>query len=253
MRDSADPAAPGPTALGLDPAVARAGLGLAGVLSPQDYDARVAAPWRTPTLLAGARCIVVLATGGSAFFRGCMAAPEAATEPDPLDAVLARVVRAAVAYEQAAGYDAASGLYFERREGHFVDLVSLGQAAGLGAPSRLGILLHREYGPWMSIRAVLASSRPLAASDPDCGFSPCAGCAAPCVAACPGAAVGDRAFDFEACFETSARVPACGVGCAARRACVVGPAHAYDGDAEAWHRRAALGSSRAGRERDPGK
>lgn len=225
---------------GLDAGLVRMGVNLAGVLAAVDYDACVPEAWRTGALLPEARSVVVLATGGPAFFRAFRAAGG-----DSLDAFLVEGVRRAVLRERGRGHAAASGFYFEQRPAgqpgaRFVDMVALGGRAGLGAPGRLGLLLHPRYGPWLGIRALLFTSRPLPASAPDPGFAPCDGCPAPCAGACPGDAVRETGFDGAACLDTSRRVPSCRVGCAARRACVVGQEHRYDADAEAWHRQAAL-------------
>jgi epoxyqueuosine reductase QueG len=173
-----------------------------------------------------------VAAGGRALFRAFGAAPEARRPGDPLDAYTRRVVGAA-----AERLRPSCALFaFEQREGRFADFVALAAAAGLGAPSRLGLLLHPVYGPWMSIRAVLLTARPLPPSPPLRDFDPCAGCPAPCADACHGSAIGPR-FDVRACARTRRREPACALRCDARRACPVGREHAYAPEAEAHHMR----------------
>ena len=134
---------------------------------------------------------------------------------------------------------AAAGYYFEDRGG-FADFVGLAHAVGFGSPSRLGILIHPEYGPWLAIRALLFTERELDPTSPDPSFQPCEGCPAPCASACPGQALAAPSFDLERCIATTRLEDACRVGCAARHACVLGQGHAYDPDAEAHHRVAAL-------------
>jgi ferredoxin len=221
-------------------------VNVAGVLSPEDYDARVDEAWRTARVLPDARAVVLLASGGKSFFRAAQGAPEWGRGDHPLDAFLARIVREAVAAEQRAGYAADAALYFERRDGRYADFMGLGHACGLGAPSRLAVLVHPEFGPWIALRALLFTQRALAPTPADPDFDPCRGCPAPCAEACPAAALSRPRFDLVACREGSARLPDCQVGCAARRACVVGPEHRYDADAEAWHRRVTLGAPRGG-------
>jgi hypothetical protein len=231
-------------------------VNVAGVLSASDYDRRVPDGWKTRDLLPSARAAVVLGTGGRTFFRAFQAAhrgegPGDAFAPgardcDPLDSFLTRVVEEAARDERSRGGQAAAAYAHERRRGggvgaaRFADFVELAAAAGLGAPSRLALLVHREFGPWLGIRAVLLLARSLPPTRPDPDFTPCTGCPAPCETACPGAAVPSRGFDLACCTATTAREPTCRVGCAARRACVVGPEHRYSEDAEAWHRRAAV-------------
>lgn len=212
-----------------------AGLNLLGCLSRPRYDALVPEAWRAERLLPVARSVLVVASGGRALFAAFRRSPEAQREPDPLDAFTRRVVEAAA--EQLGGPWRALFAH-ERRGGVFADFVALGRAAGLGEPSRLGLLLHPVYGPWLSIRALILTPRQRPETPPLADFAPCRGCPAPCGAACPGGAVAPAGFDVTACVATRRREPACGSRCAARRACVVGPQHAYTAQAEALHMRA---------------
>lgn len=225
----------------LPPDVARgldaAGLNLRASLSAQRWNDLVPAAWRTRALLPGARSALLLASGGRALWRAFRGSPERSAEPDPLDAYSVRVTGEAVARLAAAGFPSRVLLAFERREGVFADFVALAAAAGLGAPSRLGLLVHPEYGPWLSIRAALLTTLDLPEGHPVPGFDPCRGCPAPCAQACHGAAVAEGGFDVGACAATRAREPACALRCDARRACVLGRGHAYAADAEAHHMR----------------
>ena len=224
-----------PTQLGLAPELSAAGVNLAGVLPVDAYDERVPSGWRSTALLPSARSVVVLATGGPAFFRAFRQSPEAGEPIDPLDRFLVRVVEAAIRAEPVA----VAGYYFERRDG-FADFVELARASGLGVPSRLGILIHPVYGPWLAIRALILTERALAPSHRIAGFDPCNGCPAPCASICPGAALPARGFDLSRCTAHSRQDPDCRVGCAARRACPVGARYRYEPDGEAHHRVAAL-------------
>jgi epoxyqueuosine reductase QueG len=236
---------PSPSELGLAPKLAAAGVNVAGVLGSEDYDAQVPAGWRCRDLLPEARSAVVLASGGRPFFRAFADSREApvahaSDAQDPLDAFLVGLVEAAAAAERERGFATATAYYFERRAGAFADFVGLAHSAGLGARSRLALLLHPEYGPWLAVRALLLTSREIAATSGDPAFEPCVGCEAPCQFACPGSALPETGFDLDRCVSTSRLELACRSGCAARRACVVGPEHHYDSDAEAYHRSAAL-------------
>lgn len=218
-------------------ALDRAGLNLSAALPRERYDALVPAPWRAAALLPAARVAWVAASGGGALWEAFRAAPEARDESDPLDAYTARVLAEAVAGLEAWGRCARALLAFEQRGGVFADFVALGRAAGLGAPSRLGLLVHPEYGPWMSIRGVLLSDEPVPTAAPLEGFDPCPDCAAPCARACHGAALLPGGFDVPRCAATRAVEPACALRCDARRACPLGVRHAYPPAAEAHHMR----------------
>jgi hypothetical protein len=148
--------------------------------------------------LPGARSAIAVGSGGRALWDAFARAPEFARADDPLDTYTRRITEAA-ARELA---PALALFAFEQRAGVHADFVELGRLAGLGAPSRLRLLLHPVYGPWMSLRAVvLTAARIPAAAGPQ-PFDPCRECPAPCEIA--GA-------DFTA----------------RRRACVIGPEHAY--------------------------
>jgi hypothetical protein len=142
----------------------------------------------------------VVGSGGRALWDSLASAPEFGATADPLDAYTRRVTEAAAA-ELEAG--ARAVFAFERRGGVYADFVELGRLAGLGAPSRLRLLLHPIYGPWMSLRAiVLTRADWVIGSTAPRAFDPCRDCPAPCERAGP---------------DPTAR----------RLACVVGPDHAY--------------------------
>lgn len=225
-----DPLAGIPDALGL-PA---AGLGVWGCLGAARYDALVPPAWRCAALLPEARSALVVANGGRALWAAFQASPEASRRRDPLDRYTRRVVGAAA---EALAPGSLPLFYFERRGRAYADFVALGQAAGLGAPSRLGLLLHPRFGPWLAIRAIIMTPRELPETRPLESFDPCEGCPAPCADACHGDAVAPGGFDAAACGRARRRLPACELRCDARRACVVGPEHAYSPGAEAHHAR----------------
>jgi len=216
-----------------------AGLGLRGALPVARYDAAVPAAWRSASLLPGARTAIVVASGGRSLWSAFAASPEFRGGPDPLDAYTRRVVTGATRTLATGGAPSRALFAFERRGGAYADFVALGAAAGLGAPSRLGLLVHPVVGPWLSLRAVVLTEASWPAERPQApaGFDPCAGCPAPCEAACPGRALAAAGFDGAACGRQRARDPACAASCAARRACVLGPEHAYAPEALAHHMR----------------
>jgi hypothetical protein len=193
---------------------------------------------------AGQR-LLVLASGGRAIFERFRASAEADLPNGPLDAFTRRVVEAAAARITHARWRARPLFYYERLGGGFADFVALGRACGLGVESRLRILLHPRFGPWLAIRAVLLTDRVIEPTPPFRDFAPCEGCPAPCAGACRGSALAQGSLATSLCLETRRRDPACELRCDARRACVVGPEHAYARDAEAHHMRAALAWVRA--------
>jgi len=227
---------PDPVAEALGAFLDAAGFNALGVLGASQYDALVPPPFRLELFFPLAHSAVVLGSGGRALFDAFLRSPEASFGEDPLDAYTRRIAHHAAAWP---GLGAARALFaFESREGVFADFVALGHAAGLGAPSRLGLLVHPRYGPWLSLRALLLCERKLAPTPALTGFAPCEGCPAPCAEACHGSALEGPRFDTRACRDTRLREPACEARCDARRACVLGREHRYSERAEAHHMRA---------------
>jgi len=221
-------------------------LDLVGVLGRERYDELVPVAWRASALLPTARSALLLGNGGPAFFRAYRAQADSfAHEPDPLDAFTKQIATLAARDLTEAGFESQAFFYFEKRAGAYVDFRALGEASGLGAPSRLGILLHPVFGPWMALRALLLTEKVLNPTALPDDFAPCRGCPAPCAVACPAAALSvecevREAFDLQRCHTRRTDTEDCVSMCSARRACVVGPEWAYDGDAEAFHLAASL-------------
>ena len=209
-----------------------AGWNLRAAIPAERWDALVAEPFRSATLAPGARSVLVLASGGRALWSAFRRSPEFGLDPDPLDRFSERV-----AGEAARLLGGLPVLAHEPREGVFADLVAAGVAAGIGVKSRLALLVHPTFGPWLSIRAAVLTRRSLPLAAPLAGFDPCRTCPAPCAEACPGAAVPPEGLDPGLCAATRAREPACAARCGARRACVLGPEHAYEDAAEGHHLR----------------
>lgn len=220
-------------------AIAPFGLNLVGAALPEAYDALVPPAYR---LREPPAAIVVVGNGGGALwtaFRGHVAAhPGLDARPHPLDDFTREVLttRAAPVLH---GHGAHGRLRFPfDADGPPLSFVHLAEAAGLGAPSLLGILLHPEFGPWMALRGAFLVDVAAAAARPAAGFSPCAACAdRPCVAACPAGAVTIASrWDPEGCMSHRlAAAGRCDTGCHARVACVYGAPHRYPDDALAYH------------------
>jgi hypothetical protein len=228
-----------PSDCGMGLEIDDAGLNLAGVLPIEDYDRAVPEAWASPQLLETARSAIVIGAGGGRLFDSHRAAAKGAS----LDAFVASSVARGCQRLRELGWAAHAFAYDETRDGRFVDLIALARLAGLGEASRLGLLLHPRYGPWLSLRAWVLTERPLPVSQQAAGFSPCVGCAAPCIDACPASA--PRAlpagFDLGACAAQRTLAGPCQLRCAARRACIFGAEHAYGVAVEERLMRASLG------------
>lgn len=192
----------------------------------------------------GATHAVILMQAGGAFWEGLrsLRALDAALDAssDPLDLYTGRMAH------RLGGLLGPALLETRFPFASQLDFVALGEAAGLGRPSRLAMLIHPAFGLWTAFRmlffvsdgaAVLAPASPLPAAA-------CAACAAPCIAACPAGAIrggtGAERLDYAVSYRYRRDHPGvCAEACDARLACPVGAAHRYPEDAlRHSHRRA---------------
>jgi hypothetical protein len=219
--------------------VADAGLNVIGAATAGDYDARVRADLRLATRHPWARSLVVVGNGGGDFWRAFerRGGPEIVSDPNPLDRFTRTVIAPAVA--EALRETAVRGLLvypfeFATEPISFMDAAV---AAGLGAPSLLGLLVHPRFGPWMALRAAVLVDATVAAPRPAAGFDPGPSCVArPCLAACPGAAVDvARGWDFARCIDHRRATGDCAERCHARVACVYGRDARYPDAAVSYH------------------
>jgi hypothetical protein len=220
-------------------------LGL-GVLLPVDeasFDAAcapIAGAPRLAALLEGARAALIVGSGGPSFFDGFEAAAVEASDgaPNPLDRYTRRVVEA-TAMATLPPLGVRQAVYFPfAGAAPLIPFQRLGRAAGVGPPGPLGLQIHPVYGPWWAYRALIVIDRGLS-TGPSLG-DVCAGCPAPCVAACPGGAVSLAGFSIPACHAHRLRAVPCRLSCAARIGCVRGPEHRYRDEALAFHMAASM-------------
>ena len=231
----------------------QAGLNVAGVLDAARYDAQVPPGWRTERLLPAARSAIVLASGGSELGHAIDAAPGERHPKHPVDDFTRRAVGRVVQTLTESGWQSRALHYTDlidasgrpSEAGTYADFISLAQAAGIGVPSRLRLLLHPVFGPWIAIRSLLLSELQLRPSEPLEGFDPCDGCTQ-CIGGCPASAFRDGKLDTAACSPARLRDVACEVGCAARRACVIGSEHVYEPHWEAHFAKTSFRYVRAG-------
>ncbi len=205
-----------------------------GVVSAERYDRGVSEDVRTSAMLPGARSILVVASGGAlweAFLQDLRDCPRhLSDEAHPVDAFVRRR-----AYEAAESLGGMPHRWFwadENADVH-LDFRSLAVSAGIGAPSRLGLVLHPTLGPWLAIRAAVFLPVNLPESAPVGDL--CGGCAAPCMERCPGSAFASGAWDARACVEFHYTSAQCSDSCASRRACPVGSEFAYTDLQELYH------------------
>ena len=212
-------------------ALGDAGFNLTGTLPRAEYDARVPDAWRADRVHPGCRGVLVVGNGGRVLWPIFVASPEAELRRNPLDRYTRRVLR-----DVADGVSAGFALYSDKRDDSYLPLTALAECCGFGSPGRVGVLIHREFGPWISIRGALFLNEAVPFAEPS-PFDPCHGCPAPCATACHGRVVGPETVDVEGCFRTKLTDRRCRAACDARSACVVGPEHAFSAEQIAHHSR----------------
>ncbi len=225
------------------------GLNLVGAADVASYDAAVPDRWTIGPHAPDVRSLLVIGNGGGALweaFRRRLAHDAALRRTsDPLDAFTRQVVTAAVA-PLAAELGRPIPLVFPADRGPpALSFVHLAECAGLGRPSLLGILVHPEFGPWIALRAALLLPFRASAARPAEDFHPCPTCVErPCIAACPGGAIGPGGWDVPCCaaHRLSGAGDGCDAGCHARIACVYGQTHRYPPEALAFHQAHARGA-----------
>jgi len=126
-----------------------------------------------------------------------------------------------------------------------LNFLRLGELAGAGVPSLLGILLHPVYGPWISLRgAILMNLKLEDYSSPISDFAPCPSCDKPCIPACPAHTVSVSGWDWDACMRFRLSDTTCAATCASRRACPWGKEQQYLDEQLEYHHKFVLKSAR---------
>jgi epoxyqueuosine reductase len=179
-------------------------------------------------LLPGCAAVVVFASGGTllweSFLDDVRAHPEHLTGSDhPLDDYVARQIARVDARPPTSRRWIRCGA---KPEG-FLDFRPLARAAGLGWPSRLGLLLHPEFGPWIGLRAACLTTEALPVDEPLPEEGPCETCDAPCASACPGGAFQQGPLDIHRCAAFHVESEICHGRCDARLACPQGAIHRH--------------------------
>jgi hypothetical protein len=206
--------------------------------------APVAPALRLASLLPGARGALVVGSAGPAFFEGFTRARAAAPEDlgrDPLD----RYTRALVTQAARLALEPLGVVHVEcfpflgeAPGGVVIPFQRLGRAAGLAASSPLGLQIHPLYGAWWAYRALVVLDAELPSGAPL--SDGCEGCPAPCVTACPAAAVLRAGFVVPVCHGHRLASAPCHLSCAARLACIRGPEHRYSDEQLAFHMAASM-------------
>lgn len=209
----------------------RTGLNLFGLVRAERFDACQPCDRRVREMRAGCGTVVVLGTGGRSFWQHFKSQDRNAVN-GPGSAEAADRFARRQAHELAAwlSMQGVTGTVIEPSPRTPVRFACLAEAAGLGIVSPVtGHLLHPEFGPWLSLRALLLlDGEPfgtVANASIAHRFQPCCGCPQPCVTACaPRVFDGAGRSDLQRCGEHR-HEGNCESGCGARLACPVGADH----------------------------
>lgn len=206
-------------------AVRATGLDVVGAFHP---DARDRVPPGTGTL-------VLLGPSGPAMWQAFAASAEAGDgQPDPLDRWSRRVIDALAAQlEVVALYPFGGPPYHP-----FQAWAARGEGA---VTSPVAMQASPARGLWASYRGALGVGARLELGAPP-GPSPCTGCPAPCLTACPVDAFRGGVYDVAACVAhvVSPAGVACRDGCLVRAICPAGAAVDLPRAARAFHMAAFL-------------
>ena len=124
----------------------------------------------------------------------------------------------------------------------FVDFRLLSTSAGLGTPSLLGLVIHSEYGLWVSMRAVLLSTEVFESTKSNTMQSPCEQCIEkPCISACPAGAVTLSGWSVQRCATFHGESTLCATQCHSRQVCPVGVLHRHSDLQHTYHSNRHLG------------
>ncbi|MBN2740557.1 MAG: ferredoxin [Rhodobacteraceae bacterium] len=180
----------------------------------------------------GPQTILLLSPDEPGFWAHVTAQPEFDDgAPDPLDRWSTRVITAL-----ATQFDAQPRFPFTGPPWH--PFVTWAIASGQSFDSPIHLMVHTRMGLWASVRGALIVPDHLPLPTP--APNPCIGCPAPCLTACPVAALGANGYDVPACHAhlDAPDGEACrNSGCLARRACPAGESYGRLAKQSAWHMR----------------
>ncbi|MBI2488052.1 MAG: hypothetical protein HYW01_14135 [Deltaproteobacteria bacterium] len=223
------------------------GFNLVTRIKVSEYDRRVSPDRRAGTVFTNAKSIVLVGFAGKDFWNVLQnflrENPEFRdTREDWIDdyTLLKFMLAAKILEDKKADYKMA----FPFGLGAFaLDFLKLGQLGGVGVHSLLGVLIHPEYGSWISLRGAFITDLEFARyNNPLSSFNPCPACSKPCISVCPANTISEKGWDWEACMNFRLSDNTCTTNCASRRACPYGKEHQYSDEQLAYHHKFVLKS-----------
>ncbi|MCI0526039.1 MAG: hypothetical protein L0Y56_01105 [Nitrospira sp.] len=223
----------------------KVGFNVLGIASVQEYDTK--APPQAHHLqevLPEATTTLIVGNGGKAFWHHYKNFLQKNPEfeqgrTDPFDDYAVIILAEGEKLLQEAGFKTKTIYPFVREKIRF-SFQHLAILAGLGQIGKHGVLIHPEYGPWLSFRGAHLTNIPFNFEIPNQSFDPCKGCPAPCITACPGSAVTGAGFSLSRCIETKLVHPTCQQTCLSRFHCVYGTQYRFHEAELKFHTRFSL-------------
>jgi hypothetical protein len=148
--------------------------------------------------------------------------------PDPVDRWSARVIGAMAA-------ELGGVALFPFGGPPYLPFYSWARRTGRIWESPVKLLVHQDQGLMVSFRGALALPYRVEVA---AGVSPCLGCAAPCLNACPAEALGAQGYDVPGChryLDGPSGGDCKNFGCGVRRACPVSQGYARLAEHSAYH------------------
>ncbi len=252
MKNPGKEADTGSILRGIRQEAADAGLNLLLVLSRRRVEAAFVPPSHKPSarnvsprsspkaIHPGYRRLVLLGSAGAKFWQGFRNHRRAGErlENNPLDGYTVRVVSSLLA-RLAREDSTAQAAYPFRHARQIVPFQAILAGSSLMRPLPFGVSVHPRFGPWFSWRAALLTRLELSLSALP-RKSPCDGCPAPCIEACPPGAAGLEGFRWETCTRFRLESHTCATSCRSRLSCPVGSEYRYPQEAMSYHYRASL-------------
>jgi epoxyqueuosine reductase len=178
-------------------------------------------------LPAGTASVLLLGPLEPGYWPHVKAQPEWGA-PDPVDRWSARVIVAMAA-------ELGGVALFPFGGPPYLPFYSWALRTGRVWESPVKLLVHQDQGLMVSFRGALALPYPV---DVPAAVSPCDGCAAPCLNACPAGALGSNGYDVPGCrqyLDGPSGGDCKNFGCGVRRACPVSIGYARLAEQSAYH------------------
>jgi hypothetical protein len=224
----------GPAAAELTKRLAAAGFLCLGGFNTADHG-------DLPGLASGAsaRSLLLIGSTGPSIWPKLRTSPEASDgTADPLDRYTRRVLTEIGTSED-------FGVVFPFDGPPYHPFQQWAKRCGGFSQSPMGVLAHRDFGPWTGFRAAFLSEVPLEIADGAGSPGPCESCTdKPCISACPAKALSAAAgYDVPRCRNYLKANPNadCWSGCMARRACPYGAEHHQDPANARFHMESFIG------------